>query len=272
MSADTQPTEPFPSEWREQPVARRRHRRWPWLVAILVVLALVVAAFFAGEWIARDLITKGVQQQVVSRLALPADQEVDVDIPGSVLFQLAAGTIDEVRLSSDDVTVGDVSGDISVDLRQVKIWDGPTMADGAATVTLDEQQVRSLLATVDGLPAESVGLAAPNVTASTELSLFGAAIPLQIALTPSAADGDLVLSPAALQLAGADITADGVRERFGALADPLLQGWRVCIAQYLPAGVPLQAVRVEGSVLVADFAVDGTLLTDAGQRAKGTCA
>lgn len=272
MSADTQPTEPFPPEWQEQPTVRRRRRRWPWLVALVVVLVLLIGAFFAGEWIARDLITKGVQQQVVSRLGLPADQQVDVDIPGSVLLQLAGGTLDEVTLSSDDVSVGDVTGDITVDLRQVAIWNGPTMGDGSATVTLDEPQVRALLATVDGFPADSVGLAAPNLTASTELSLFGAAIPLQLALTPSAADGDLVLTPASLQLAGADITADGVRARFGALADPVLQGWRVCVAQYLPAGVPLTGVRVEGATLVADFSVEGSLLTDAAQREKGACA
>ncbi|MDF2491463.1 MAG: hypothetical protein K0R60_699 [Microbacterium sp.] len=270
MSAHDQPTVPFPAEWQERSVAPRR-RRWPWLIALLIVLLLVVAAFFAGEWIARDIITKGVQQQVVSRLDLAADQEVDVDIPGSVLLQLAGGTIDEVTLSSDDVTVGDVTGDVVVRLDQLALWNGPTMADGTATVTLDEAQVRALLATVDGLPAESIGLAEPDVTASTELSLFGAAIPLGLALTPSAAEGDLVLTPAALQLGGVDITADGVRDRFGTLADPVLQGWRVCVAQYLPAGVPLTAVRVQGAQLVADFAVDGALLTDESSRAKGSC-
>lgn len=271
MSADTQPTVPFPPEWQEQSVAPRRRRRWPWLVAVLIVVVLVVVAFFAGEWIARDLITKSVQQQVVSRLDLAADQEVDVDIPGSVLLQLASGTIDDVRLSSEDVTVGDVTGDVVVDLNELALWNGPTMADGTATVSLDQEQVRTLLRTVDGLPADSVGLAAPDLTASTELSLFGVSIPLGFALTPSAAEGDLVLTPAALQLGGVDITAEGVRDRFGNLADPVLQGWRVCVAQYLPAGVPLTGVRVEGAELVADFAVEGSLLTDASQRAKGTC-
>ena len=271
MSADTQPTVPFPQEWQEQDAAPRR-RRWPWLIAVLAVLALAAAAWFAGEWIARDLITKGVRQQIVTRLDLAADQDIDVEIPGSVLWQLAAGRIDDVRLSSDDLRLGDVSADVVVDLHDVAPWDGPTMADGAATVSLGAEQLRALLATVDGFPADTVGIAAPDITVSTELSFFGAAFPLGIALTPSAVDGDLLLTPAAIRLGDADITADALRDRFGALADPVLEGYRVCLAEYLPVGVPLQAVRVTADRLVADFAVRGTILTDAAERAKGVCA
>ncbi|WP_159500320.1 DUF2993 domain-containing protein [Microbacterium sp. 18062] len=271
MSGDTQPTVPFPDEWREQGAAPRRHRRWPWLVAVLVVLALAVAAWFAGEWIARDLVTKAVRQQIVARLDLPVDQRIDVDIPGSILLQLAGGTVHDVHLVSDDVTVGQVTGDVEVDLHELALWNGPTMADGTATVSLDAEQLRALLAGVDGFPAETVGLAAPNVTASTELTFFGASFPLGIALTPTAADGALLLTPAALQLAGADITADDLRARFGGLVDPLLQSWPVCVAQYLPVGVPLTGVEVTGDRLIADFAVRGTLLTDAAERAKGSC-
>lgn len=272
MSGETQPTEPLPDWWDDADAdPPRRRRRWPWLVAAVVVLLLVVAAVLLAERMVRDAVEQGVRQQVVSRLDLPPDQEVGVDIPGSLLFQLVTGSVREVQVSSEDVPVGAFSGDVLVELRDLEPWNGPTMADGTATVTLDVAQLRALLSSVEGLPAETVELDAPNITASTELSFFGASFPIGLALTPSAAEGDLLLAPTALQLGGADITADGLRERLGGLVDPLLEGWRVCIAEQLPVGVPLTDVAVEGDRLVADFAVRGALLTDAAQRATGTC-
>ena len=241
-------------------------------MSILIVAVLVVAAFFLGEWIARDLVRNAVRQQLVSQLALPADQQVAVDIPGSILWQLATGTIDEVTIASDDVTVRDVTGDASVELRNVEIRSGFAMSEGSATVSFDVEQLRALLSRVDGLPVDTVGLAAPNVTMSTELSALGVALPIGVALTPSAADGDLLLSPASLQLGGATITADDLRSRFGDLADTVVRDWRVCVADSLPAGMPLQSVQVSGDRLVASFGVSGSIATDPAQRAVGTCA
>lgn len=250
----------------------RRRRGWAWLVSAVIVAVLVVAAFLLGEWIARDLVRNAVRQQLVSQLALPADQQVAVDIPGSILWQLATGTIDDVTISSDDVTIRDISGDATVHLRNVQIRAGFAMSEGSATVSFDTDQLRALLTRVDGFPTETVGLAAPNVTMSTELSAFGVAVPVGVALTPSAADGDLVLSPASLQLGGATITADDLRSRFGDLADTVIRDWRVCVADSLPAGMPLQSVQVSGERLVVSFGVSGSIATDPAQRANGTCA
>lgn len=272
MSADTQPTLPLPEEWGEPDAAPRRRRPWSWLVGVLVVLALAAAAWFAGEWIARDLVTKAVKEQVIDGLDLAADEQIDVDIPGSVLWQLAVGTLADVRISSDDITVGGVSGAVVVDLHELGLRGEPRMQDGTATVTLTETQLRALLATVDGFPADTVGIADPDITASVELKLFGLTLPLGLALTPAAADGELVLTPASLTLGDTDITADALRQRFGGLVDPVLQGYRVCIAEYLPAGVPLTGVRIAQGRLVADFDVQGSVLTAGEDQPTGTCA
>ena len=95
MSADEHPTQPLPdpsATWILQTDASapapRRHRRWPWLVAVLAVAALAVGAWFAGEYIARGIVERTIREQVVQQLDLPADQQIDVDIPGQVLPQL----------------------------------------------------------------------------------------------------------------------------------------------------------------------------------------
>lgn len=257
----------------DAPRTVRRRRRWPWLVAVLVVLLLIVAAFFAGEWVARDLVTKAVKQQLVSRLDLAADQQIDVDIADpSLLLDLAVGEVGRVRISADDVTIGDFTGNVSVTLHDLGIRAPFTLGSGEATVSLDADQLRAVLADATSVPIDGVTIAEPAVSTSTSLAVFGVAVPVVVALTPSAADGHLVLSPVSLQVAGAEVTADGLRARLGSVADPLLAGYRVCVAQYLPRGLTLSQVAAQGDRLVADFDIAGELLTDAGAREKGSCA
>lgn len=270
-SGDTQPTQPIPGEWAyaEAP-SRRRGRIWPWLVAFAIVGALAIVAWFVGEAIARDAVTTTIRQQVVSRLALPADHEVAVDVAGPVIPQLIAGTLGEVTVSSDDVPIGEVVGDVTVIAHGVPLRGGD-LAGATATVVLDEEQLRALMATVDGFPADSLALDDPDVTMSTELSFFGIGIPVGVALTPTAVDGDIVLSPAALQVAGADISVEGLRDQFGVVAELVLRDWTVCLAQYIPAGLELTAVAVAGDEIVAEFDVDGAIVSDPALLQNGTC-
>lgn len=276
MSArDTQPTEPFPEalmiagEPEHEP---RRRRVWPWIVAFVIVAGLAVAAWFAADLIARQVITGVVREGVRTQLSLPADQQIDVELAGAVVPQLISGSFDEVTISSDDVEFGGVTGDVTVAARDVAVSTDFSMSGATATVALDEAQLRTLLSSVDGFPADTVALAEPNVTMSVELQFFGAGIPVGVGLTPSAAEGDIVLTPDALQVGGSTVSADALRQQFGALADAVLRDWNVCIADQLPAGLTLTDVDVTGGELVADFDVDARIATDPALRANGTCA
>ncbi|MDY0909111.1 DUF2993 domain-containing protein [Microbacterium sp. CFBP9034] len=269
-AGDDQPTLVQP-DWAYAEAPRRRRRVWPWLVALGIVVVLAVVAWFAAEAIARDLVTKTVRDQVTERLSLPADHPIDVEVSGTVIPQLIGGSLDEVTVSSDDVPVGSFEGDVTVTAVDVPITEGVDMGGATATVTLDEEQLRALLSTVDGLPADTVGLAEPDLTMSTELQLFGVEFPVGVALTPSVAEGDIVLTPSTFELAGAEIAAAQLTQRFGALADVVVRDWTVCLAEYIPAGVTLTDVHVDGDVLVADADVDGAIVTDPALQANGTC-
>jgi hypothetical protein len=269
---DTQPTQPIPDQWvvaAEPP--RRRRRAWPWIVAFAIVIGLAIVAWFAGEAIAKDIVTKTIRDQVVTQLSLPADQEMQVDIASPIIPQLIAGTLSEVTITSEDVPMDSFVGDVTVSAQGIPIRGGGEMGSGTATVVLTEEQLRTLMATVDDFPVDSVGLEAPDVTMSTELSVFGLSIPVAAALTPSAVGGDIVLTPASLQLGGAEIGAEDLRDRFGRLAETVLRDWTVCIAQYIPAGLTLTAVAVDGEQVVADFDIDGAIISDPALQANGTC-
>nr|WP_246301404.1 DUF2993 domain-containing protein [Microbacterium immunditiarum] len=250
---------------------RRKRRVWPWIVTILVVIGLAVAAFFVAEAIVRDLVAKTIRDQITTRTGIDASN-AEVEVPGLMLPQLASGTFDSLTISGEDVVFRSFSGDILVEAHGVPVRGDGDLTDATATVTLDEQQLQTLMSGVQGFPADSIGLAAPNVTVATELSLFGGTFPVGVALTPSAEQAQLVLSPAEFEIAGSAVSADRLRDQFGVLADVLLRDWHVCVADRLPAGVTLSEVGVDGATLVAGFDIAPGIVRDTALQSPGTCS
>ena len=261
---DALPFEPY------EPPAHTRRRVWPWLVVLAIVVVLVVTAAIAAEAIARGLVTEGVRALVSSQV--DSSGEVDVEVEGLVVPQLISGTLDDVTVSAPDVTFGPVTGDVSVTAQGVPIRGDAAAQGGTATVRLDQDELRTLLAQIDGFRAGSVGMASPDVTMSTEVSLFGAAIPIGVALAPGAADGALTLAPASFDVGGATIDAEQLRSQLGGLADGVIRDWSICIEDQLPAALTLTGVTVDPSnELVATFDVNGAVIVDRSLLSNGTC-
>lgn len=248
-----------------------RRRTGRWIAVIVVVLVLLAGAIVAAEFIARSVVTSTVRSLVVSNVGLPDDQDVAVNVSGLVLPQVISGRLDEVAVSSDDVTLGPITGDVRVDLRGVPVSAGAAAEGGVASVRLDQEQVRALLAQVPEVPAGTVSLAAPDVAFETSLSLFGIAIPVGVAVTPGAADGDLTFTPSSFQVAGNALDADTLRGQFGGVADSILRTSSLCIADRLPAGLTLTSATVQGQDLVAAFDIAGGIVNDPALQEDGTC-
>lgn len=278
MTGDTHPTQPLPdpaAQWVLSTPERRPRRRWPWLVAVVTVIVLAVAAWFIGEQVARGIVEKTIREQVVSHLVLPADQQIDVELPGQVLPQLIAGRIDTLTLTGEDVPLGrgaaPLTGDVVVHATGIPVRGDDPVESAAATVTLDQQQVQALLGGVPDFPAEDIALDEPEIAVATTLRVFGVDVPVGVALTPSVSAGELVLTPTTLRLAGAEISAQALVDQFGAVARTVVRDWDVCVAQYLPAGLRLTDVRVESATVVAALDIDGAIIHDEALQRPGTC-
>lgn len=273
MSGETQPTLPLPEAAASAPAPRRRRRRaLPWIIAAVVVIGLAIAAWFVAEHMTREIVTSTVRQQVITQLALPEDQQVDVGVDEPVLPQVLGGTLDRLDVSSADVPLGDVVADVSVRAREVPIrTDGGDIGAAEATVVFSEDQLQTLLAQVEGVPDTGIVLAPPDVQVEVELPLFALTVPLGLDLRPSVTDGDIVLSPEAVRLGGAELTGDALRERFGSAADAVLRSYPICVRDRLPAGLTVREVRVEPGALVAEVDVDGAIIRDPALQANGTC-
>ena len=231
---------------------RPRRRAWPWIVALLLVVGSGGRRLVRGGVDrARHRHQDDPRAASITQLSLPADQQIDVDVEGAVLPQLIAGTLDDVTVSSDDVTFG------ALVRRRHRACAGHARSGGmprpAARDGDDRARRRRSCARCcrqsTSFPAETLGLAEPNVTMSTELQLFGVAHPDRHRAHP---DGGRRRRhrrsrPASLQLAGA--RADGrATSRSSSATWPT--SWcattTMCIAQYIPAGVTLTGIRVTG--------------------------
>ncbi|WP_203135855.1 LmeA family phospholipid-binding protein [Microbacterium sp. JZ31] len=246
---------------------RRRGRGW---IALVVVLIVVIALAVAAEFAARAVVRDQVRERIVNELALPADHPVDVGLEGIVLLQLAAGTLDAVRVSSDDVPVGDMAVDADVELTRVPVRDGAAAGPGTGQLRLDPATVEQLLAQSplpQVLAGASVALAEPEVVLSNEFTVLGSQVPVELAVTPGAADGGLALTPTRATLGDAELSLDQLAAVIGISPEPTT----VCIADRMPAGIALTDVSVVGEQLVAEASIAEGTLSDPALQQLGSC-
>lgn len=251
------------------PGAEVRHRRARWPRVLLIVVAVIAALLVAAEMVARAVLPGIVRSLVVEELKLPADQQLDVEASGVLLPQLISGTLDELQLSSKQVTIGGITGSAHVTATGVPTRGG-ALGSAKGTIAIDQSQFTTLLKNSQ-LPITGVVLAAPDATVQGELSLLGREIPVGLTVTPGAQDGDLLLTPVSATLGGAEIDLKRLSGMLGSLGAQLAAPQRICIAEHLPAGITLTGLRIEGTSAVADISADGRIATDPALLENGTC-
>ncbi|GAA3926388.1 DUF2993 domain-containing protein [Microbacterium soli] len=247
--------------------AHRRARR-PWAVlAVAVVPALLLVA---AELVARTVLPGAVRSLVIEQLELPSDQQLDVTADGVLLPQLVTGTLDEVTLSSDEVTLGGVTGAARVTAYGVPLHGG-ALRSATGTVAIDQSGLAALLAG-SPLPDVEISLEAPDVVLSGEITVLGRVIPLKVTVTPAAEDGDLLLTPVSAMLGGSELDVQALSRRLGPVGERLAGPQRLCIAEHLPAGVAVTGLHIEGALAVIDIRADGRIAVDPVLLENGTCS
>lgn len=276
--SDENPTLPYPEPSAEHPTLvipdgdapvapKKRRRRWPWVLLIIVVILAVLVV--AAELITRAVLPGVVRGIAIEQLDLPADQQLDVEATGLLLPQLIGGSLDELHLSTDSVTIGGITGAVDLTATGIPLHGGD-LRDAQGTVRIDQDQFAALVAASD-LPIDEVTFATPDVKASGSFAVFGIPIPIVLTVTPEADAGELLLTPVELEISGLTLNAAEVADRFGDAAAELAGPQRICIADQLPAGLTMTGLEIEGSEAVIDIDVDGAIVTDESLQASGVC-
>lgn len=256
----------------DEPTVPAPRRRGRLALALVVLVALLAVATVVADNIARGIVADTTAARIREVLDLDATHPVDVTVAGwAVLPQLVANRLDGLDIAVDDVTLGALSGDVAAAATGVPVsGDGP-VDSATLDVSIDRASVEAIAVDLSNETIDTVSLEPPVVHLTTTLSLLGLSIDLGLGLEPSASDGDIAFAPVDLQLGGAEITADELRDRFGSLAERLLSTRSYCIAGDVPAGLTLTAVAVESDSLDARFDVAPTMLADPALQQPGVC-
>ena len=266
--AELPPRPPLPSAPVAVPPPRRR-ARWPWVLGIVVVV--LAALVVGGEFVARAVVAQQIRSQVITALKLPSDQQMDVNVGGIVLPQLVAGRLDDVRLTSKSVAIGPITSAVDVDATGVPIRGGELgSARGTFRITADQLE-KAIAAAAGSTPIDSVTLDGKDVKATGSVKLFGATVPLALALTPGAEGGELTFTPTSATIGAMTLDASDTSSPFASALKPLFATQKLCIADRLPAGVHLSGLRVDGDALAATFSADSAITTDPQLLENGTC-
>jgi hypothetical protein len=249
----------------------RRKRIWlRWLIALVVIVVLLIVAWFVGDRIARDYAEDYISDQIVA--SFPGT-EPDVTLgSGSILAQAIGGELDSVHVVMDDVTFGDISGNVVLDADGVPLDSAKTIDTLDVGFTLSESGVASIVGQLDGLEDATTTLGDKEISLASTFSVLGIDIPLSLSLSPSVAEDALVLTPTTVSVNGAEISlSDIASSPFGGAVSNLVKPQAVCVTQYLPSALTLTGASVVGSTLRLDIVGEDISLATTDFETLGTC-
>jgi hypothetical protein len=256
--------------------APKRRRRWiGWLIAVAVVVVLLIVGFIVGDTLARQYATDYVRQQVIQVLALPQDTEVDVDLgSGSLILQAVRGSIDEVTVGIDELTVGAITGSARLVATDVPLDGAQPLNTLGIVVTIPEGEVRKLAGNFSGLELKTIDLADGLITIGTEVTILSfLTIPLSIDLAPTASEGSISFDPQVIRAGDDEISVADLRANalFSSIAGDLLNAQDFCVADSLPQALTITKVAVVGTTLVVTLSGDGAALGGPAMSTMGSC-
>jgi hypothetical protein len=262
-------SETVPLDAVERP--RRARSRARGLIAVVLLVVLVVAAVVL-DGVARGYAANLIETKVRSSLSLPASTPVAVTVGGfSVLAQLATGSLERVDVTVDSLPVGDLTGNATLTATGVPIDQSKAIGAARLVFTVDQSQVQKLLAGYGSVPITSLSLGAGVVRVGTAFSVLGLSLPVSLSLAPSAVGGQLVLTPRSVTIGGKALTPSDIRSSFGSVADSVLAPQKICVAEYLPKALRLEAVTVTGSSVQLAVGGSSVVLNDTLLKTKGVC-
>ena len=254
----------------------RKKRRFGWLIAIVVVAAVLVVGFFVGDHFARQYATDLVRERIIEVLKLDKNTEIAVGLgSGSILLQAIGGSVNDVTVDIPELELGEISAGASVTAAGVPLDMSKPVEKLGITVTVTKEQAQKLKTFLSGIDLTSIELGGGVISVGTDFDVFGLLkVPVSVDLAPSATEGGIAFDPQTIVLDGNPISVQDLRNNplVSALAGQLLASQTFCVAEYLPQALTLTDVDVVGETLVLKINGDGTALGGPEIATMGVCS
>jgi LmeA-like phospholipid-binding len=249
-------------------MALRRRGTRALVVSSLVVLGLV-GAFFIVDGVIRNYAENRVRQEITSNLPAGVSSDVDVSVGGfSVIAQFLAGSFDRVELRSSNLVVNGARASVHLVVTDVPVDTAKPVGDVRGAFEIRQESLGLLLASANLAGDPTITLGKGDVSYTGTLAVLGLQVGYTATAVPKAAGDSVVLTPTNAQVTTGvgSLNVSGLVQRILG-QEPL----RVCVAQYLPAGLDLTGVDVTPQRARITVHADSLRLTEESLSTLGSC-
>lgn len=250
-------------------------RRPRWGLRVLGIV-LVLASLAGAAELALRLIVPGIVANAVREsFDMTDDHPVEVSVDGSALLSALSGQVGDVSIRVPQVTVLEGITVTVAASAQALPFDatGRPMESADASITIPADQLGAVIALATSGVANTGEVVDGELQIGRDISFFGALVPVEVSLAVAINAGDLMVEPTSVSAAGAELSAQQIRQVAGSSLNVILKPHTVCVRDQLPAGVTLTEIRLSstGAVTVAaSLAPD--IIANPAKLELGTCA
>jgi hypothetical protein len=251
---------------------KAKPRRRTVIGTVLAGLGVVVGALWGLDAWARQQVADIVTEKVEQLLSLESDHPVTVEIAGvSVIAQVLTGSLEQVDVGVDDVTIGEFEGGVALRAEGIPVDLSKPVDRVQIEFSVSEQSIQKIAHVLSATAIDRVTLAAPEIQFASEMSVLGFSLDVGVGVEPFAEDGRVGFTPSSVELNGNRTSAASMVERYGVLAELLFESRSVCVARWLPVALTVDSVAVRDDDLVLTIGADKGIFTDAELRRLGSC-
>lgn len=242
----------------------RTRRRWPVvLVAVVLVLAALVVV---AEFVLRGVVDRMIAQQVEQSLPDGATGTVEAHANGVVIPQLIRGSLDDVEISSEKLTVDGIPLAADVTAHDVPIDGKGDVHDVDGNVTLAASSVKDLAKyspLFDRLSLADGGVELSGKTAVLGYDITYAAKGAVVAQE----DGTgITITPKTVR-----ITNSALGLKVDSIPGVTNVPVEVCTARFLPSQLRVRSLDITSSEASVRVTADSLPLNEQGLQTVGTC-
>lgn len=218
---------------------RRPRRR---LLITAIIIAVVLALLVTAEFVTRAVVSRIAADEVAKALPQGVSARIHATSGGAcVLCEVSTRRLSNLKLSTEDLTVGEISGVVFADLSDIRLGDPVEVGALAGTIRMSSKEVNEVLATAaerTGLDIRTVEFGKDELRYRTTIDMFGRQVDLLVAAKVRIRAGGYVR----IEATELRLEAGGVGSGFDTEAQ--LVSFDACIAEFIPDTLELTDVEV----------------------------